>query len=473
MIFTSLKFLALAALTLAGYYVLPKKLRWLWLTALSVYFYLNAGLRYGIFLLISALTVWLCGLWIKRGRWVLILALVINLGLLTVLKYTGFLLTNLNRLPFLKLPVPVLAAPLGLSFYTFMSVSYIMDVYREVTEPQRNPLKLLLYLAFFPHIAQGPIDRYGDLAPQLYEGHSFDYDRCASGLRRALWGFFEKLVIADRLGLLVDPVFSDPNSYGGLSVAAAIVAYAIQIYADFAGYMDIACGLCQAMGITLGENFDAPYFSASVPEFWRRWHISLGSFFRDYLFYPVLRSGWIRKLKKKVPDRKQANRIATVIALAVVWTATGLWHGSAWHYIAWGIYYGCLIILSETVRFKRSLPKPLQVLRTFLLVLLGYVIFRADNLARAWDILSRLPRLSFYGAALALDWKDQIVALCGIAALLVHDILRVRGKRPGELVSKLPLPLRWLLVYGCVLSVVIFGVYGPEYNAGSFIYFAF
>ena len=476
MIFTSLKFLVFAALTLAGYFVLPKKLRWAWITALSVYFYLCAGLKYGVFLLISTLTVWLCGLFLKKGRWVLILTLTVNLGLLAVLKYAAFAVTNLNLLPFVSLPVPAFAAPLGVSFYTFLSVSYVTDVYREVAQPQRNPFKLLLWLSFFPHVTQGPIDRWGALAPQLFEGHSFDYDRCASGLRRALWGFFEKLVIADRLGMLVDPIFAAPNSYGGGKVALAIVAYAIQIYADFAGYMDIACGLCEVMGIRLGENFDAPYFSASVPEFWRRWHMTLGSFFRDYLFYPVLRSGWMQRLKKRVSkrkNRKKADKLATVIALALVWTATGVWHGSAWHYIAWGMYYGVLIIASELIRFKRSLPRPLQVLRTFLLVLFGYVLFRADNLARAWEILARLPQLGFGGEQLGLDKKDLLVALAGTAILLLHDVLRVRGRRPGELVSNLPLPLRWVLVYACVLSVVIFGVYGPDYNAASFLYFAF
>lgn len=473
MIFTSLKFLTFAVLTLVGYFALPKKLRWIWLTALSVYFYLCVGLKYGVFLLVSLLSVWLCGLYVKKGRWVLVLTLLVNLGLLAVLKYAAFAVTNLNRLPFVAIPVPEFVAPLGMSFYTFLSVSYIMDVYRELSEPQKNPLKLLLYLSFFPHITQGPIDRYETLAPQLFEGHSFDYARCAVGLRRALWGFFEKLVIADRLGLLVDPIFAAPGNYNGMEVLIAIFAYAIQIYADFAGYMDIACGLCEVLGIRLTENFDAPYFSASVPEFWRRWHMSLGSFFRDYLFYPVLRSGWMRKLKKKVGDRKKANKLATVIALAVVWTATGIWHGSAWHYIAWGMYYGGLIIGSELIQFKRHLPKPLQVLRTFLLVLFGYVIFRSDNLARAWEILVQLTRFGDSGASLGLDMPDLIVACVATAILLVHDILRIRGKRPGELVAALPLPLRWVLVYVCVLSVVIFGVYGPEYNAASFIYFAF
>ena len=184
MIFTSLKFLTFAVLTLVGYFALPKKLRWIWLTALSVYFYLCVGLKYGVFLLVSLLSVWLCGLYVKKGRWVLVLTLLVNLGLLAVLKYAAFAVTNLNRLPFVAIPVPEFVAPLGMSFYTFLSVSYIMDVYRELSEPQKNPLKLLLYLSFFPHITQGPIDRYETLAPQLFEGHSFDYARCAVGLRR-------------------------------------------------------------------------------------------------------------------------------------------------------------------------------------------------------------------------------------------------------------------------------------------------
>ena len=472
MIFTSLKFLGFIACVLAGYFALPKKVRWLWLLAASVFFYLSASVKYAVFFLLSALSVWLCGLFADRHRWTLPVTLVFNLALLAVLKYAPFAVTNLNRLPFVSLPVPAFVVPLGMSFYTFTCIGYVMDVSRGVSQPQKNPLKLILFLLYFPHIMQGPIDRYDALAPQLCEGHPFDYDRAAAGLRRALWGFFEKLVIADRLAMLVDPVFADAKSHGAAAVLLAIVAYAFQIYADFAGYMDIACGVSEVMGITVAENFDAPYLSESVPEFWRRWHMTLGSFFRDYLFYPVLRSRAFKKLKKRVKDRKRAAKITTVLALAVVWTATGLWHGAAWHYIAWGVYYGALIILSELVTFKRKLPKPVRIARTFALVLLGYVIFRADNLAQAWEVLCGLTAFGA-PAPLGLDVKDLVVAACAVAALIVHDVIKVRGTRPGDLVAKLPLPLRWGLVYLCVLAVVVLGIYGPGYDAASFIYFQF
>ncbi len=523
MIFTSLKFLLFLTVAVAGYFLLPKKIRWVWLLAVSGYFYLCAGVKYSVYLLCSAASVYAYGIYVdrvvrdreaflagersreekkaakqaaerrkKRGAAAVIL---LNVGILAVLKYADFGLATLSRLiPVLQPPRLGLVVPLGLSFYTFMAVGYCVDVCREVSEGERDPLKLLLFLSYFPHIMQGPIDRYEELAPQLFEGHPFDYDRLTRGLYRMLWGFFEKLVVADRLAILVDGILDNSSGCSGLFLAGAMVCYAIQIYADFAGYMDIALGASHIFGIDPAENFDAPYFSASVPEYWRRWHMTLGGWFRDYLFYPILRSGWCRALSKRLSawiGKKGAGTACTCLALMAVWTATGLWHGASWHYIAWGAYYGLLIVLSTvtapyTQRAAQRLHidresrfwRQVSVGKTFLLVLVGYVLFRANNTAHAVEILSRIvtkfsPRWGALSLGAFMDRKDLIAAALGCAVFVMADILRDRKVKVGDFFASLPIYVRWGTLYAAVAVILLFGVYGPEYDAISFIYFNF
>ena len=520
MIFTSFKFLIFIAVVFVGYFIIPKKARWCWLLTASLYFYLCASVKYSVFLIFSAASVYLLSLFVARcdrllnecdlprdekklyrkkldsRKYIAIaITLVLNLGILGFLKYAGFVMENVTAVVRLFAPAfefsgLSLVLPLGISFYTFTAVGYAIDVYRGTSEPEKNPLKLLLFLSFFPHIMQGPIDRFDDLAPTLFEGHAFDFDRAAKGLRRMLWGFFIKLVIADRLAMLVNQVFDNSESYSGLYLLAAVFFYAIQIYADFAGYMDVALGASEVMGIYPAENFDAPYFSASVPEFWRRWHMTLGSWFRDYLFYPVMRSALIKKLTKFLKKKYSlavASTVATCIALSAVWFTTGLWHGAAWHYIAWGVYYGILIILSnvlkptfDKIKINRDgkAYKIFMTLKTFAIVLLGYIFFRANNMTHAFTVIGRIFTKfpTVHNAAnmtLGIDFKDLLVAVIAILVLVIVDIMKVKKIRPGDKVAALPLPIRWVLVYACILAVLVLGIYGPGYDAASFIYFQF
>ena len=377
MIFTSLKFILFFTAVALLYFAFPLRFRWVWLLAASVLFYCAAGVRFAFYIVITAATVYGASMLISRfgsvrdgrlslaadkvekkkikkecerkSRAVLIVCVVLNLGILAVLKYAGFALSVASRIfPSLALSDSgfSLAVPLGISFYTFTSVGYLTDVYRGTAQAQKNPLKLLLFVSFFPNVMQGPICRYGDLAPTLYAGARFDYLRVTKGLQRMLWGFFEKLVVADRLGIAVDRVFSDNSSFSGAELWVAVIIYAFQIYADFQGYMDIAIGAGEVFGVDVPENFRVPYLSSSIPEFWRRWHITLGSWFRDYLYYPVMRSRLFGAIRKKTGGRrgeKAADRLLTVFALFVVWALTGLWHGAGFTYIAWGLFHGVLI----------------------------------------------------------------------------------------------------------------------------------
>lgn len=527
MIFTSFKFLVFIAATLLGYFVVPKKYRWVWLLIASAFFYLSASVVYAVYLLLSIASAYWFGVYCSRlsARRDRVLAeesdkeartahkkqfgqkrkravaavLLFNLAILGFLKYAGFVLENVSRavrlfVPAFSLPGLELVLPLGISFYTFMAVGYCIDVYREVTEGERNPLKLALFLSFFPHIMQGPIDRYDELAPQLYEGHPFDFDRMTQGLYRMLWGFFEKLVVADRLAILVNAVFDHSDSYSGAYLLAAVFCYAIQIYADFAGYMDIALGASKVIGISPAENFDTPYFAASVPEYWRRWHMTLGGWFRDYLFYPVLRSPFCKKLTRRLKGKAGKNAAGTVttcLALAVVWFTTGLWHGASWHYIAWGVYYGALIILSTvtkpwTERVSGALKidrdasgwRLFCIVKTFSLVLLGYILFRANNTAHAVSIMIRIitkfsPAFNAPGFGLGLDSKDLTVAAAGVLVLFAADMLKYHKVDRLKLFRWLPLVIRWMILYAAIASILLFGIYGPGYDSSSFIYFKF
>lgn len=527
MIFTSFKFLVFITAVLLVYFVFPKKYRWVWLLMASVYFYLSASVTYAVFLLLSIASAYLFGVYCNRlaaGRErfqaeetdrelrkaykkrleqkrkrAAAAVIVFNLGILGVLKYTGFALENASRLvrvfvPAFDLPGLKLVLPLGISFYTFMAVGYCVDVCREVCEGEKNPLKLALFLSFFPHIMQGPIDQYDALAPQLYEGHPFDYDRAAEGLYRMLWGFFEKLVVADRLAILVNTVIDNHTGYSGLYLLTAMLCYAVQIYADFAGYMDIALGASKILGISPAENFDTPYFAATVPEFWRRWHMTLGSWFRDYLFYPILRSSWCKKLSKVLKDKAgkaAAGTITTCLALAAVWFTTGLWHGASWHYIAWGVYYGALIILSTvtkplTERASAALHinreangwKLFSIGKTFCLVLVGYVLFRAGSMSHAAGILTGImtrfsPAFNAPDLDFGLDGQDLLIAVLGVLAVFIADMLKYHGVDRLKLFRWLPLAVRWLVLYAAIAAILLFGIYGPGYDAASFIYFQY
>lgn len=527
MIFTSFRFLIFIPVVFLGYFVFPKRYRWVWLLLASVYFYLRASIIYASFLLLSIASTYLFGIYCNRlcakresflaaepdkearkaykkqleqkRKRAVVLVILFNLAILGFLKYAGFVLDNISRVvrlfvPAFDLPGLNFVLPLGISFYTFMAVGYCIDVYREVCEGEKNPFKLTLFLSFFPHIMQGPIDRYDSLAPQLYEGHAFDYDRATQGLYRMLWGFFEKLVIADRLAILVNTIIDNSDSYSGLYLLIAMFCYAVQIYADFAGYMDIALGASKVLGICPAENFDTPYFASTIPEFWRRWHITLGSWFREYLFYPILRSSFCKQLTKRLKgkvSKSASGTITTCLALCVVWFSTGLWHGASWHYIAWGVYYGALIILSTvtkplTERAAAALKinrdahpwKLYCVAKTFLLVLLGYVLFRANSMSHVASILLRIvtrfaPAFNAPDAGFGLDRHDLAVAAAGILVLLAADALKYRKIDTLTRFRQLPLPVRWLILYAAIASILLLGIYGPGYDSSTFIYFQF
>lgn len=518
--FITMKYLAFFAVTVFIFFLMPKKYRWCILLAASLIFYWSANPYYLIYLFIAVLSTYFAALYMgaknaelearlkiikpdketKKSmrskaqiskRVACSVALIITLGVLGVLKYYNFVLGNLIE----GWTAVDLILPLGISFYTFQAVGYCIDVYRGMCEPQRNILKYTLYVIYFPQILQGPIGSYNDLAPQLWEGAPFDRERISSGILRILWGFFKKLVIADRIAIIVNALFDGYEFYQGFYVAVAAVGYAIQLYGDFSGYMDIALGCSEILGITLTENFSTPYFSGTISEFWRRWHISLGAWFRNYVFYSLERSSFWRTLGKKMSgfSKSLGRSIPTACALFVVWLLIGAWHGASWKYIVYGLYHGGMIILAllfepvlSWLTQKLKIHKEsdgwrrLRVIRTFTLVSLGYIIFRSDNLIQAGAMFKGLfaefnPGIFFDGALLTLGLNEMNMAVLLIAVfiMLCVDILNqnkimvrawVTGREP------------WFQLFVMVIgffTVLIFGAYGAGYNAADFIYFKF
>ena len=392
--FVSYGFIAFLVGLIVLYYLLPKKLQWGLLLLASFGFYFFCGWSYLLYLVTTATTVYLAGIYITRQderhalmkeeasreqrkklkkefnrkkKAAMLLCLLFNIGILAVTKYTAFVVTNINHLlgDGSRIRVPDLIVPLGISFYTFQAVGYLLDVYWGKCEAQKSYPRFLLFVSFFPQLIQGPISRYGDLSKTLYERHPFDRVQFGMGLERVLWGYCKKLVIADRLMPAVPELHAGWKHLSGAYVLIMMVFWAIVLYADFTGGIDITIGIAQMLGIRVEENFERPFFSKDITEYWRRWHITMGTWFRDYVFYPFSISKPLRKLttfSKNHFGMKAAKRVAVYLSTMVCWVATGIWHGAAWHFLAWGLVNGVILLFTGEMkpvyeRFHKKYPR--------------------------------------------------------------------------------------------------------------------
>ena len=490
MLFPSPQFLIFFPVVTLLYFLVPRRGRGPWLLAASLFFYACWSVRHTALLLLVCALTYLDGLLIgraatRRGRrgWTAA-GVVLCLGLLFFYKYTGFALDTLVRLAGLGGLTPAvprfdILMPLGISFYLFQAVGYLLDVCREKVTAERNFLRYALFLTFFPKLISGPIERSDGLLRQMREGTGdwgldapFDFDRMRRGLLLMVWGMFLKLVLADRLGILVDTVFPDYQSYNGLHLAVAAVCFSLQIYGDFAGYSAVAIGAAQVLGFRLTDNFRQPYLSLSIREFWRRWHVSLSSWFRDYLYIPL---GGSRR-----------GRGRTRLNLMVTFLVSGLWHGASWNFVVWGGLHGLYQIAGDLLRpardracsllhIRREAPfwTAVRGLWTFALVTLAWIFFRAESTGQALGLIGRMAArftLSPDGiTGLGLDAKDLLVAAAAVLVVFAADLLS-RRMCVRDRILALPLPARWAVCYLAAFSVLIFGVYGGNYDAGQFIY---
>lgn len=487
--FTSFPFLVFLALAGLVYFYLPGKYRWLWLLAASVYFYMAFIPIYILILIFAILLNYFSGILIersvgaKRKLW-FVITLLIQVGTLVFFKYTEFIAQNLGSLNSGladKIGGLNLIAPLGISFYTFMSISYIVEVYSGRFKAERHLGYLALFVMFFPHVVAGPIERPQHTLSQFKTRHDFDYDRVSDSLKLIAFGFFKKLVIADRLALIVNTVYDKPSNFSGPQLILATALFSYQIYCDFSGYSDIAIGTAELLGIRLMENFRQPFFARSVTEFWQRWHISLSTWLRDYLYYPMAR-------KLRLPSLRW-------IALLLTFLISGIWHGAAWTFVIWGALHGIYLCIEvwgkglgprmATRLHLAARPKMLaavQTTLTFSAVSFAWIFFRANSTASALYIVSHLgsgairflaniPNFVFmkqFLIQMGFNPGNIIVIVAAISALIYIERLQQQGSVRKLLATK-PERLRWAFYYLLIGAIVFLGVYG---NSG-FIYFQF
>jgi len=502
---TVLIFFAVLFISVILYYVFPLKIRWCVLLLASVIFYALISAYLIAFALSTAASAYFGARLIQknnsrapgtknRGKVIAAAVIIFNIGVLGFLKYFNFFGGTLNSLFGLfkinaQIPSLSLVLPIGISYYTLEAVGYLIDVYRKKYPAEKNFFKATLFFLFFPHILEGPISRFG-ASSELYEGHRADYKNITFGLQRILWGLFKKMVVADRLYLLVKTISENPSDYSGVASLLFIVFYAFQLYADFSGFIDIAAGGAEMFGITLPENFRRPFFAKSAQEFWQRWHITLGAWLKEYVFYSVALSPRLNKFAGKL-KRKRRNRFTkmfpTIVALFAVWMSNGLWHGPEWKYIAYGLYYFIIILsgmLAEPLIKKTynklridSDCKALNVfrhIRTLLIVFIGETLFGANTLSDGLHIL--LSVFTPYNGSifsLGLDYKEFIVAVFGLALMLAVSVSEEKKISVRERIAAKALPVRWIAYLSAAGAVIIFGAYGGMYSVLPFIYGGF
>jgi D-alanyl-lipoteichoic acid acyltransferase DltB (MBOAT superfamily) len=498
MAFLSLEFLLFFALTAALHRVLPSRFRNLFLL-LAGYFFYATNQRFGLLLLVGST---LIDFFLARAmaaqtgprsrKRLLILGLAVNLAILAAFKYAGFISASfdglLTRLHVSHAsPALRLVLPLGISYYTFKKISYLVDVYRRKLPVERSFSRLALYVSFFPAIQAGPMDRAGDLMTQFPAPDRPDPARLVEGLQLIVWGLFKKLVVADRLAALVNTVFEQPGTFRGPVIALAACAYSWQIYCDFSAYTDLARGLGRILGFRLMENFRHPYLARSIGDFWRRWHISLSTWLRDYLFLPVSYS-LSRRFSRRTRLAPQADRLAYVTGVTLTMALCGLWHGAGWTFVAWGLVQGLFLafsLLTKTVRRRAAKALRLdrhpgwrdlwRVAACFLMVSFSWIFFRAASLRDAFtliaDIFARPAGVSNTLTGRLLAGRPPLeLAAAGLAVIALVAVERLLERADlHELLAAQPVWRRWLAYYLVIFAVLLFGVYAqPEFIYGRF-----
>ena len=474
MLFNSLQYVVFLFVLCGLYYLAPRRFRWVLLLAASYAFYMCWNAFYIVLILASTAIDYGVALLLGRTesrthrRLLLAASLLTNLGLLFVFKYWNFFnewgdeLCAALAIPW-SVPNLTVLLPVGISFYTFQTLSYTIDVYRRRIEPERHLGRFALYVSFFPQLVAGPIERAERLLPQLRENHRFDTERFLSGGLLIMWGLFKKAVIADRLSVYVDAVYGNVPDHNGLTYLLATYAFAFQIYCDFSGYSDIAIGSARLLGIDLMTNFRAPYFARDLQDFWRRWHISLSTWLRDYLYIPL--------------GGNRIGNVRTYVNLLITMLLGGLWHGASWNFVVWGALHGGTLAmlkasasLRERVRERLNIPTPLviaaQLLATFHFVCLTWIFFRAATLSEALQIISGI---AFRWEAPFIEALPLAHAAFGIVVVLCVELFQADGERLPLRLRLAPATTRWLAYYALFFAIALLGAEGGR----QFIYFQF
>lgn len=498
MLFNSLEFLIFLPIVLLVTFMIPKKISYIWLLIASYYFYMCWNASYAILILFSTMVTYLGGLgidWCKKQPWeetkiingkklCVGLGFGLNIGVLCYFKYTNFLLDNVRSLfemihIDLNIPEVDILLPVGISFFTFQALSYLMDVYRDEIYAEKNFLRYALFVSFFPQLVAGPIERSKNLLKQLANPPKFDVENIKEGIWIMIYGYFLKVVLADRVAIFVDQIYGNYDAYEGLYLVVATLLFAIQLYCDFYGYSTIAVGTARLLGYQLIDNFNAPFYSRSIAELWRRWHISLNTWFRDYLYIPL---GGNRKGKV----RQYINKV-------IVFFVSGLWHGANWTFVIWGMLNGLYQMIGEALMPVRNKVvkvlqldrksfshKLMQTIVTFVLFAFSGVFFRASDMQVAMGIIKNTfaicnPWILVDGSlyTCGLDQKNFSLMLISIVILFMGDFFKYRGIKLREMFMQQEWWFRWLVMSTSVILILLLGIWGTAYNEASFIYFQF
>ena len=511
MLFNSFTFMIFLPVVFLLYWFIFKRLKWqnLLILMASYVFYGWWDWRFLILIIITSASSFASGLLIKRyegqrhlQRAVSAANIVLNLGILGVFKYFNFFVDSLSSLlaafgMTVDWPTMHIILPVGISFYTFQALSYSIDVYARRIEPTKDPIAFFSFISFFPQLVAGPIERATNLLPQMQRERTFDYAVAVDGLRQMLWGFFKKLVIADRISPVVSQIFVvNYKDYSGTMLFIGVIMYAIQIYCDFSGGIDITRGAAQMLGIELPLNFERPYFSKSVAEYWRRWHITLGAWMREYVFYPIMLSKPMSKLSKKVKDKygqQKSKYVPSVITPFIVFILIGIWHGANWRYVAFGLYNAVVVagsVALEPLFSKMSAKLKIKtesagwqifrVVRTFLILIFSKAIVKSPSLKVAAGIIFRMLtnfNIHIVGEFLDKDFdlgiKNWIVFGLALILLFAISLMQEFGIHIRKSIAKWNIVPRWLVYFAMLLIILIFGIYGPSYDASEFIYQAY
>lgn len=509
------------------YYIIPKKAQWVWLLVLSYFYYICSGYKTIIFIVTTTAVTYIGGVVLnrlnlqiknipqncereqkkkikeavkKKKKLVVAILILIDFGILGLIKYHKFAIDNINAVigslteNTQAISVFEMLLPLGISFYTFQSAGYIIDVYREKYNYCRNLFKFALFVSFFPQIMQGPIGRYDRLAPQFEKPHFYNIETIQYALQLMIWGFFKKMVIADRAGVVSSMVFMHPYDYNGLYVVVGVLAYCVQLYADFSGGIDVVSGAAELFGIKLDKNFRQPFFSHSISEFWRRWHITLGTWMKDYVFYSFSLSKRMMRFSKFIKKHMGGfwgKTLPICVADILVFFLVGLWHGAAWKYIVYGMYNGIIIAISSLlepvyekmfkithINKKAKWYRMFQIIRTFILINIGWFFDNASNLKEAFVLMknatvnfSFMPLFDGSIKAMIGTGIDMLSLFVGVTAMFVVGVINEKGIDVRRTISEKPLIIRWGVYIMLVMSIPILGYVSSE--TGGFLYAQF
>ena len=478
MLFNSAGYIVFFPIVCLVYFILPKKLKRVFLLLASYFFYSCWNLKYSLLMLFSTVATYLTAIAMdmvgakKKKKLYLGLCFFVNLAILFVFKYYSFTVNFINKIlgiAALSIDMPVIDVllPVGISFYTFQALGYIVDVYRGEIKAERNFINYALFVSFFPQLVAGPIERSKNLLTQIDNLGHRRYENLSKGLLYILWGFFLKLVIADRAAIFVNQVFDSYQGYSYIFLCYGALLFAVQIYCDFYSYSIIAKGSAKVLGYDLMDNFRAPYLSKSITEFWRRWHISLSTWFKDYLYIPL--GG-----NRKGAFRKHLN-------VLIVFLVSGLWHGANYTFVLWGLIHGIFNILEDSFKGitkgirDNFIYRNIRRLITFVVAVLSFVVFRSKNIGEAKAYLLGIfkRQAGSLDASIAFPYEDTVILLIAIAILVVVDILIYNKVKLADNIERRSLLIRWPIYIFLLIATLIFGIYGPGYSEAQFIYFQF